>query len=154
MKQQLYGHLPPISEIIQARHVGYSKRSNDKLIWTPTHGRASISWPTRNYLHQLCADTGCNLEDLLWATDDRDRWRERVRKIRVVCVTWRWWWWCQHQQFLMNIILKWFYFLGNLDFITSSTYWLIFGSAFFISKKYVGLQGIQKVHKKCMKFLK
>ena len=41
-------------------------------------GRAEVCaiFPTRTYLHQLCADTGCSLEDLLGAVDDRDGWRE------------------------------------------------------------------------------
>ena len=34
-------------------------------------------------IRQLCADTGCNLEDLPGAMDDRDGWRKRVRKIRA-----------------------------------------------------------------------
>ena len=41
------------------------------------------------YLHQLCVDTGRNLEDLPRAMNDRDGWkeRERVRKIQAVCAT-------------------------------------------------------------------
>ena len=83
-KQQLYGHLPLISKSIQirrTRHAVHCWRSKEKLIsdvllWTPSHGRASIGRPTRTYLQQLCADTGCSLEDLLKAMDDRDEWRE------------------------------------------------------------------------------
>ena len=32
----------------------------------------------RNYIQQLCADTGCSLEDLPGAIDDRDGWREML----------------------------------------------------------------------------
>ena len=32
------------------------------------------------YIYQVCVDTGCSLEDLLGAMDDRDRWGVRVRK--------------------------------------------------------------------------
>ena len=47
-KQQLYGHLPPITKNTQVRwtiHVGHCWRSKDELIsdlllWTPSHGRA------------------------------------------------------------------------------------------------------------------
>ena len=47
-KQQLYGHLPPITKTIQirrTRYAGHCWRSRDKLIsdvllWTPSHGRA------------------------------------------------------------------------------------------------------------------
>ena len=31
------------------------------------------------YLQQLCTDTGCSLEDLPEAMDDRNLWREGVR---------------------------------------------------------------------------
>ena len=49
-KQQLYGHLPPISKTIQIRqkrHAGHCLRSKDELIsdvllWTPSNGRASF----------------------------------------------------------------------------------------------------------------
>ena len=65
-KQQLYGHLPPITKTIEVRrtrHAGHCWRSNDELIsdiflWTPSHGRAKIGRPARTYIRQLCADTG------------------------------------------------------------------------------------------------
>ena len=71
-EQQLYGHLSPISKTIQirwTRYVGCCWRSKDKHIsnilhWTPSHGCASVRWPARTYLQQLCTDTGCSLEDL------------------------------------------------------------------------------------------
>ena len=44
----------------------------------PSHGWASIGWPASTYLLQLCLDTGCSLEDLQDAIDDRDKWRERL----------------------------------------------------------------------------
>ena len=37
--------------------------------------------PARTYNKQLRADTVFSLEDLPRAIDDRDRWRERVRKV-------------------------------------------------------------------------
>ena len=53
IKQQLYGHLPPISKTIQirwSRHSGHSWRSKDELIsnfllWTP-FTRTSKCWTT------------------------------------------------------------------------------------------------------------
>ena len=30
----------------------------------PSHGRAKAERPARTYMQQLCADTGCSLEDL------------------------------------------------------------------------------------------
>ena len=51
-----------------------------KLLWTSTHGRTSFGWSARNYLHQVCADTGRSSEDQPRAMDDRDGWRERERE--------------------------------------------------------------------------
>ena len=97
-KQQLYVHLPPITKTIQVRwtrHVGHCWRSRDELIsnmllWTPSHGWAKAGWPARTYIQQLCANTGCSLEDLLGTMDDREGWQERVRDIHVGSVTWLW----------------------------------------------------------------
>ena len=80
-KQQLYGHLLPISKTIpvwRTRHAEDCWRSKDELIsdvllWTPTHGRACIGRPARTYLHQLCADVWFHLE----AMDDRNGWGEK-----------------------------------------------------------------------------
>ena len=79
IKQQLYSHLPPIKKSIQVRrtrHAGYCWRSRDELIsdtllWTPSHGRAKAGRPARTYIEQLCADTGCSLEDLPWIATTR-----------------------------------------------------------------------------------
>ena len=65
-KQQLYGHLPPITKTIQVRwtrHAGHCWRSRDELIsdvllWTPSHGRAKAGRPARTFLQQLWEDTG------------------------------------------------------------------------------------------------
>ena len=75
-KQQLYGHLPPITKIIQirrGRHAGPCRRSKDELIcdilqWTSSHERAKVGRPARTYQQQLCADTRCSLEPC------RERW--------------------------------------------------------------------------------
>ena len=85
-KQQLYGYLPPITKTIQVRrtrHAGYCWRSRDELIrdvllWTPSHGRAKAGRPARTYIQQLCANMGCNPEDLPEAMDDRGGWWERI----------------------------------------------------------------------------
>ena len=94
-KQQLYGHLSPITKTIQVRrtrHVGHCWRSRDEHIgdihlWTPSHGRAKAGRQDRTYIQHLCADTGCSLEDLPGAMDDKDEWRVRVMDIRTGCVT-------------------------------------------------------------------
>ena len=41
---------------------------NDVLLWTPTHGCPCVGRPAITCIHQLCADTGCSLEDLPWMT--------------------------------------------------------------------------------------
>ena len=99
-KQQLYGHLPPITKTIkirQTRHAGHCWKSRDELIsdvllWTSSHGRAKAKRLTWTYIQQLCADMGCSPEDLPEAVDDREGWGERVRDIRADSATW-WWWW-------------------------------------------------------------
>ena len=89
-RHQLYGHLPPITNTIQARrsrHAGHCWRSrneliSDVLLRTPTYGRAKAGRPARTYIQQLCEDTGCSLEDLPEEINDREKWRERIRDIR------------------------------------------------------------------------
>ena len=80
-KQQLYGHLPPLTKTIKirrTRHTGHCWRSRDELIsdlllWTPSYERAKAGRPARTYIQQLCADTGCRPdEDLPEAMDDRE----------------------------------------------------------------------------------
>ena len=100
-RHQLYGHLPPITKTIQVRrtrHAGHCWRSRDELIrdvllWIPTHGRAKAGRPARTYIQQLCEDTGCCLEDLPRAMNDREEWRERVRDVSATSTIWWWWWW-------------------------------------------------------------
>ena len=66
-KQQLYGHLPPITKTIQVRrtrHAGHCWRSKDELIsdilpWTSLHGRAKAGRAARTYIQQLCALKTC-----------------------------------------------------------------------------------------------
>ena len=86
---KLYSQLPPISKTIQIsqrRHAGHCWRNKDGLISNvlpciPSRGRASIGRHAKTYLQQLFTDTGCSLEDLLRAMDDREKWGERVREI-------------------------------------------------------------------------
>ena len=64
-RDQLYGHLPPITKTIQVRrtrHAGHNWRSKDEfisdvLLWTPTYGQAKAGRPSRTYIQQLCEDT-------------------------------------------------------------------------------------------------
>ena len=61
---------------------------SDVLLLSPTHGLDSIGRPARAYLHKLCADTGCSLEDLPGGRDgqrERDRQRETEREWGEIC---------------------------------------------------------------------
>ena len=106
-----HGLLPSITKTIQIRwteHAGHFWRSKDEhisdvLLWTPSHGRAKVGRPARTYIQQLCADTGCGLEDLPGAMDDRDGWRKRIRDIRARSVTWWWWIFQESWKKLRNI---------------------------------------------------
>ena len=97
-RQQLYGHLTPITKTIQARrtrHAGQCWRSRDEfisdvLLWTPTYGRTKAGRPARTYIQQLCKDTGCSPEDLPEEMDDREWWWERASDIHAGGTTW-WW---------------------------------------------------------------
>ena len=66
------------------------KLISDVLLWTHTYGWAKAGRPARTYIQQLCEDTGCSPEDLPEATNDREKWWERVRDIRASGTT-RWW---------------------------------------------------------------
>ena len=91
-KQQMYGHLLPITKTTQfrrTRHAWHSWRSRDKLIsdtllWTRSHGRAKEGWRARTYIQQLCAEKGCKLEDLPGGMNPKDGWWE----IRLGSATW------------------------------------------------------------------
>ena len=95
-KQQLYGHLPPISQTIQVqrtRHGDYCWRSKDELVsdvfsWTSEHGRVRVGRLAKTYYYQHCVVTGYNLEDLSRVMDDGDGWWKRVMEPRVVSVAW------------------------------------------------------------------
>ena len=92
-KQQLYGHLPPVTKTIKirrTRHAGHCWRIRDEpvsdvLQWTPSHGRANAGRPVRTYIQQLCVDAGCSPEDLPKAMDDREG-GERGSEISMLIV--------------------------------------------------------------------
>ena len=99
-KQQLYGHLPPISQTIQVRrtrHAGHclwhkDEFINDDLLWTLVHGRFNIGQPAKTGKYQLDVDSRWGLEDLPETMDDLDGWWERKRD-RKLCAVWAIWWW-------------------------------------------------------------
>ena len=126
-KRQLYGHLPPITKIIKIRRIRHAEHCwksrdeliSDALLWTPSHGRAKAGRPARTCLQQLCVDTGCSLEDLSEAMDNREVWREKVRNIRADSATW-WWWITNGWQRIANDKTSLFKF-GYFSFISEET---------------------------------
>ena len=123
-KQHLYGHLPPIMKNIQVRwtrHVEHCWRSRDELIsyvflWTPSHGWAKVGWPTRTYIQQLCADTGCSLENLPEAMNDREGWWEIVQNLLGFC------YWLKKLKLvnaLKNKLVVWIFKTKLVDFYRS-----------------------------------
>ena len=95
-KQLMNCQLLPILKTIQLDERDMRMRKEELISgvfpWNPSHGCARVRRPARTYLQQFCTDTGCSLEDLPEAMDDRDRWRKRVREIRASNMT-GWWWW-------------------------------------------------------------
>ena len=76
---------------------------SDILLWTPAHRRTKVGRPVRTYLQQLCNDTGCSLEDLPGAMNDRDGWRERVKRTRdnmMIMIHYTFHWLLSKQTFL------------------------------------------------------
>ena len=98
IKQQLYGHQPPITKTIKirrSRHAGHCWGSrveliSDVLLWTLSHGLAKAGRRPRTNIQKLYV---CSPEDLPEEMDDREEWREKIRDIRADCATWWWWWW-------------------------------------------------------------
>ena len=64
-KQQLHGHLPPITKTIKVRrtrHGGHSWRRREALIsdvlqWASSHGRAKARGPSRTYIRDVVLKT-------------------------------------------------------------------------------------------------
>ena len=85
----------PISSIIlirQVRHAGNCWWRKEKFLsdvqLIPTHGHTSVVWPSKTYIHQLCADTGCPLENLSRMMANKDRSQERVKGIHSANTFW------------------------------------------------------------------
>ena len=66
---------------------GTAGELSDVHLWTLSHEQAGAGRPSRNYLQQLCSDTGCSLEDQPNAMDDRDESIGWVRKIHALSTT-------------------------------------------------------------------
>ena len=62
-KQQLFGHLPPIHQIMQERRAKHAEEEKMNSLRTPTSGHTSIGRLEKTYIHQLCADNEGCLDD-------------------------------------------------------------------------------------------
>ena len=118
-KQQLYGHLLLNTKTIQVRrtrHAGHCWRCSDILLWTPLHERAKAGRPARTYIQKLCADTGCSLEDLQGAINNREGWRERLKEIRAGGMI--------YKAKSRNITVNWVYQQPTNDTLQNGKRWL------------------------------
>ena len=97
-KQRLHINLHSMTQT-RAKHASHFWRFkaghlSNVLLRTFIHRCATASRAAMNYIHQLCADTGCGLEDQPVARDDKDENRERARELRAINTVWWWkWWW-------------------------------------------------------------
>ena len=77
-------HILQTIQVILAKNVGHCKRSKDELIsddllWTPTLGYSTICQTAKPYIHQLCVDTGCYLEELPRSITHRNRYKKQPK---------------------------------------------------------------------------
>ena len=84
-KKQIYGNLPSISSLLQARRVqfaGHCLRAEREVIsslvlWAPKHhGRGKLSYPD-----VISRDTGLTKSDLKAAMLDREYWQQKVKSM-------------------------------------------------------------------------
>ena len=89
--KDLYLEIPRISASIRKqrlRFAGHCWRSKDELasdvlLWQPTHSKRPRGRPAKTYIDQLLEDTGCNIDEIPTAMNDRKGWMERVKKCRA-----------------------------------------------------------------------
>ena len=90
INEELHGHIPLISKSLQqqrmrlAGHCWRSKEelAGDVLIWKPTQRHQPRGRPKKTKIDQLMDDTGCRLEELPIAMEDKEGWKECVMEYR------------------------------------------------------------------------
>ena len=73
-RRQLYGHLPPITKIIQGRrtrHAGHCWRSKDEIVkdvfqWTPAYGQSKAGRPARYSSYVMIRDVTLKTRRRRW----------------------------------------------------------------------------------------
>ena len=77
IKQHLYGYLPPTSKTIQGEQILDMVGEGQSHKWySHTQWLTNISQLAKTYIHQLCIDTGCCLEDRPRAMVSWNGWQE------------------------------------------------------------------------------
>ena len=89
LTSHLTNHRNKMCKIWRALLVKKEQTYNKMLFYWQT----SDVWLEIIYIHLLCADTECHLEDLPRVVTNRDHWCERAKRICVISMTWWWWWW-------------------------------------------------------------
>ena len=92
-KQQLYSHLPPISQTIQTKQNMQGTAREVRINLSTMFSMDSYSWVCQCWL--TLRDTGCSLEDLPRAIDERNGWQESQG---ILC--------CQYDLIMMTIPLS------------------------------------------------
>ena len=109
IKQQLYGHLLPITKTIQVKRTRGTHKWHtpvEPFKWT-SKGLDNQLEPTYNSSEQI-HDIALKTSRKRWTIEtgrERERERERVRDIRAGSKTWWWWWWWSSDQFDSFLVL-------------------------------------------------
>ena len=85
-RQQVFGQLPPISQVRRTRHADTAGEARINSLATFFYGHTSVGRLVTTDILQLCTDIECKLEHPLGVNDGRDRWGERFMEIRAIYV--------------------------------------------------------------------
>ncbi|KAI8515423.1 hypothetical protein Bbelb_062360 [Branchiostoma belcheri] len=84
-KEELYGDIPAVSELIRQRRTGFAghvyrnkaELASELILWEPKQGHSKPGRPRMTYIDLLAADVGLPKEFLASAMTDKVDWRER-----------------------------------------------------------------------------
>ena len=91
--KELYKDIPKIRDTIRQhrlRFVGHCWRSKEEIVsdvplWQPSHGKRERGRPA-TFISLLMNDTGCTIEELPNAMDNREEWSIRVNQCREISI--------------------------------------------------------------------
>ena len=87
--QELYGELPPVSNIIRQRRLKFAGHTvrhpeqtvSEVVLWEPTHGMKNKGGQPKTFVDILKEDTGCkSTNEIRTCMEDRDVWRGIVSR--------------------------------------------------------------------------